>query len=52
MSVITEIAEIFETLGSIAVSSISSIVAYLIITRTDYYMQRVENPITPVLVRT
>lgn len=50
MTVVAGLGEIFETLGSIAVCAVTSISAYFIITRTEYYTQRVDNPFAPVLV--
>ncbi|KAL4450362.1 hypothetical protein ABPG74_009068 [Tetrahymena malaccensis] len=50
MALVAGIGELFEFLGCAAISGVITLGSYFAITRTDYYVARVENPLVPCLV--
>ena len=50
MTLVAGIGELFEFLGCAAICGVTSLSCYFIITKTEYYSERVDNPLVPVLV--
>ncbi len=49
-STIAGLGAVFETLGKIAISLGSTIICYLVITKTEYYTSRLSSPMLPTIV--